>query len=175
MKTPEEIKIGIACEVSCMQCPYKGFIPSDEGCDYHVKQDTLAYIEQMEGAMNRMGKFWKLFVDYEGCPRGACGRAAVPIEEEVLLMEQMTDVDGGKWIPVNADALRELVEKYKQLEERIQLMLIQMKGDCGVCKHRTDERKVEDGQLGCRLSPACYECLKKDGRSMWEYEGLPEL
>ena len=62
-----------------------------------------------------------------------------------------------------------------QLEERIQLMLIQMKGDCGVCKHRLDERKLDDKQLGCRLSPACYECLKKDGRSKWEYEGLPEL
>ena len=70
-----------------------------------------------------------------------------------------------------ADALA-LVE---QLEEKIQLMLIQMKGDCGTCKHRMDERKVADKQLGCRLSPACYECLKKDGRSMWEYEGLPEL
>lgn len=63
----------------------------------------------------------------------------------------------------------------EQLEERIQLMLIQMKGDCGVCKHRLDERKLDDKQLGCRLSPACYECLKKDGREMWEYEGLPEL
>ena len=63
----------------------------------------------------------------------------------------------------------------QQLEERIQLMLIQMKGDCGVCKHRMDERKLADKQLGCRLSPACYECLKKDGREMWEYEGLPEL
>ena len=63
----------------------------------------------------------------------------------------------------------------EQLEERIQLMLIQMKGDCGVCKHRQDERKLDDKQMGCRLSPACYECLRKDGRSMWEYEGLPEV
>lgn len=70
-----------------------------------------------------------------------------------------------------ADAIA-LVE---QLEERITLMMIQMKGDCGVCKHRLDERKLDDRQLGCRLSPACYECLKKDGREMWEYEGLPEL
>lgn len=65
--------------------------------------------------------------------------------------------------------------RIQQLEEQVSLMLIQMKGDCGVCKHRLDERKLDDKQLGCRLSPACYECLKKDGRSMWEYEGLPEI
>lgn len=63
----------------------------------------------------------------------------------------------------------------EQLEEQISLMKLQMKGDCGVCKHRNDERKLDDKQLGCRLSPACYECLKKDGRDMWEYEGLPSL
>lgn len=74
-------------------------------------------------------------------------------------------------IPMYTDILAYI----EQLEERIQLMLIQMKGDCGTCKHRLDERKLDDKQLGCRLSPACYECLKKDGREMWEYEGLPEV
>ena len=63
----------------------------------------------------------------------------------------------------------------EQLEEQIALMKIQMHGDCGCCKHRNDERKLDDKQLGCRLSPACYECLSKDGRSRWEYEGLPEV
>ena len=63
----------------------------------------------------------------------------------------------------------------EQLEEQISLMKLQMKGDCGVCKHRNDERKLDDKQFGCRLSPVCYECLKKDGREMWEYEGLPEV
>lgn len=71
--------------------------------------------------------------------------------------------------------LQDIIVLIEQLEERIQLMLIQMKGDCGTCKHRLDERKLDDKQLGCRLSPACYECLKKDGREMWEYEGLPEV
>ena len=76
--------------------------------------------------------------------------------------------------PLDSDVPRAALTYIEQLEERIQLMLIQMKGDCGVCKHRLDERKLDDKQLGCRLSPACYECLKKDGREMWEYEGLPE-
>lgn len=74
-------------------------------------------------------------------------------------------------ISVKKDALAYI----EQLEEQISLMKLQMKGDCGVCKHRNDERKLEDKQLGCRISPACYECLKKDGRDMWEYEGLPDL
>lgn len=49
----------------------------------------------------------------------------------------------------------------EQLEEQIQLMKIQMHGDCGACKHNDDAR--------------CYECLKAKGRPLWEYEGLPEL
>ena len=174
MKTPEEIKKAMMCCVDvvndCESCPYE----MDRCADQTIR-DASAYIEQLEGALNRLGEFGKLFMDYEGCPRGAIGRAAMPIEEEVLSMKPITDVDGGRWIPVNADALHELVEKYKQMEEAITLMKIQMHGDCGCCKHRNDERKLEDKQLGCRLSPACYECLRKDGRSQWEYEGLPEV
>lgn len=47
-----------------------------------------------------------------------------------------------------------------QLEEQITLMMIQMRGDCGVCKHRGDNR--------------CNECLNKYDRPLWEYEGLPQ-
>lgn len=135
-----------------------------------VANDALAYIEKLESALNRLGEFGKLFMDYEGCPRGAMGRMAAPIEQEVLHMKSITDVDGGKWIPANADALRELVEKYKQMEEAITLMKIQMHGDCGVCKHR-DGFDVE----GAIMSQRCYECLKKETRPNWEYEGLPEV
>jgi len=56
-------------------------------------------------------------VDYKGCPRGQMGRACVPIEEEVLLMPPVIDVDYGKWIPVNAEALYQLVEEYEQLKK----------------------------------------------------------
>lgn len=65
--------------------------------------------------LDRLGDFGKLFMDYTGCPRGAMGRACMPIEEEVLQMKPITDVDGGRWIPVNADALHELVKKYASL------------------------------------------------------------
>ena len=73
--------------------------------------------EALENAFHRLGAFGKLFVDYKGCPRGAMGRACVPIEEEVLLMSPIIDADNGKWIPVNADALYQLVEEYKQLKK----------------------------------------------------------
>lgn len=71
----------------------------------------------LENAMKRLGKFGKLFLDYEGCPRGPMGRAGgISLEEEVLLMPELTDVDGGVWIPVNADALHELVDRYVHLQ-----------------------------------------------------------
>lgn len=59
-----------------------------------------------------------------------------------------------------ADALTYI----EQLEEKIDLMLIQMHGDCGLCKHKDE--------MGAR----CAECVtsKKD-RPNWEYEGLPEV
>lgn len=33
-------------------------------------------------------------------------------------MPQITDVDGGRWIPVNADALTELAKRYTALHEQ---------------------------------------------------------
>lgn len=48
----------------------------------------------------------------------------------------------------------------RQLEEQIDLMKIQMQGDCGNCKHWN--------------SGKCDECLKNTGRPHWEYEGLPK-
>lgn len=50
-----------------------------------------------------------------------------------------------------------------QLEETIDLMKIQMRGDCGTCKHRD-----------VRGEP-CDTCGPDHNRPAWEYEGLPEL
>jgi hypothetical protein len=54
----------------------------------------------------------------------------------------------------------DIVTLIRQLEEQIDLMKIQMQGDCGVCKHWN--------------SGKCDECLKNTGRPYWEYEGLPK-
>ena len=58
----------------------------------------------------------------------------------------------------------------QQLEETICLMKVQMHGDCGVCKHRTGF-DIE----GAIMSQKCYECMKKESRPNWEYEGLPQV
>lgn len=74
-------------------------------------------ITKYKKALQRLGDFGKLFIDYKGCPRGSMGRAMMPIEEEVFLMPELIDVDGGKWIPVNSEALKELVKKYQLLKQ----------------------------------------------------------
>ena len=78
----------------------------------------MEYVE-LRNAFHRLGEFGKLFVDYRGCPRGTLGRACLPLEEEVLQMPPVVDVDGGVWIPVNSDALHELVEEYMLLKENV--------------------------------------------------------
>lgn len=60
----------------------------------------------------------------------------------------------------------------EQLEEQIQLMKIQMEGDCGVCKHRHHAQVTQDGP---RFDGPCAACIQKESRPAWEYEGLPEL
>lgn len=65
-------------------------------------------------AIERQGGFGRLFVDYDGCPRGPMGRmAGVSLVEEALYMPEIVDVDGGRWIPVQADVLHELCEQAK--------------------------------------------------------------
>lgn len=64
--------------------------------------------------------------------------------------------DEGCGYYVNNDTLAYI----QQLEEQIDLMKIQMQGDCGVCKHWN--------------SGKCDACLKNTGRPLWEYEGLPK-
>ena len=44
-----------------------------------------------KAAMERLGKFGKLFLDYKGCPRGATGRLCAPLEDEVLSMDVLTE------------------------------------------------------------------------------------
>lgn len=68
--------------------------------------------EALQGAMDRLGMFGQLFVDYNGCPRGPMGRmAGVSLVDEALSMPEIVDVDGGRWIPVQADVLHDLCEQ----------------------------------------------------------------
>ena len=170
-RTPEEIKHGL--EWAAFEC-------DDQFCDdckfaqdchsflsYEIAQYGLALIKHMEATLDRLGDFGKLFADYTGCPRGATGRAALPIEEEVLAMKPIRDVDNGEWIPVNADALRELVAKYKQLRDAVPKW-ISVKKVLPV-KHlrvlvMNGHGMVTSGHLTYRKS--------KDGAPLWDMEGI---
>ena len=59
-----------------------------------------------------------------------------------------------------------------KLEEQISLMKIQMHGDCGVCKHRSG---CQINGRDIAMSKTCYDCMMKETRPNWEYEGLPEV
>ena len=74
--------------------------------------------ERERRALERLGEFGRLFVDYAGCPRGAAGRQCAPLAEELLSMPVLTDVDGGRWRPVNEDALQEAVEQLIKMEAK---------------------------------------------------------
>ena len=67
---------------------------------------------------------------------------------------------------------RESLAYIEQLEEQITLMKIQMHGDCGVCKHRSG---CQINGRDITMSKTCYDCMQKESRPNWEYEGLPEL
>lgn len=64
---------------------------------------------------------------------------------------------------LDAIEAQRLEDENKQLREQIMLMRIQMRGDCGTCKHKRTRGWV------------CYECTKTSERVKWEYEGLPVL
>ncbi len=87
--------------------------------------EQIDMLERMERTMNddlikyrnaieRMGEFGQLFIDYVGCPRGAMGRQGAPLTEDLLSMPVLTDVDGGQWRPVNEDALQEAIALLKE-------------------------------------------------------------
>lgn len=74
----------------------------------------LERIQNLIHAMDRLGEFGKLFVEYKGCPRGPMGRmAGMSLVDEAMSMPEIVDVDGGRWIPVQADVLHELCEQVK--------------------------------------------------------------
>lgn len=61
-------------------------------------------------------------------------------------------------------ALKDAQERIGKLEKQIDRMLLQMHGDCGVCKHKA------------AIGAPCVGCLTstKLDRPNWEYEGLPD-
>lgn len=62
----------------------------------------------------------------------------------------------------SGSVMKDALAYIEQLEEQIQLMRIQMQGDCGCCRHKA-ETELRAG------------CVSKPERPHLEYEGLPEV
>lgn len=92
-----------------------------EGCVNVVKtQPTLTQPNEAEKAIQRLGDFGKLFLDYSGCPRGPMGEpGGSTIEEWVTMMEPICDVDGGWWRPVPEKALQILLCEMRSLKQAV--------------------------------------------------------
>lgn len=104
------------CEENCSDCEYAG----DSEFECTIAQLAAAAITDLllyKDAVDRMGAFWKLFVAYNGDLRGPVGRAGdLNPKEESVIMPVLTDVDGGKWRPVNEDVLRDLFARAEAAE-----------------------------------------------------------
>lgn len=92
---------------------------------YHVisavavidKTPTLTPQNEAEKAIQRMGIFGKLFLDYSGDPRGQMGKPGDSTDEEwATMMDPIQDVEGEWWRPVQEQALQNLICKIKSLE-----------------------------------------------------------
>lgn len=77
-------------------------------------------LNELQKAMDRLGKFGKLFLDYRGCPMGHKGEpCGVSLEEAVFQMPELQDVEGDRWVPVLADQLHRLGDRAKLAQEWI--------------------------------------------------------
>ena len=89
-----------------------------------MPDDVLKANDELKGgkyrrAVERMGKFGELFVEYDGDPRGPMGRSGgMSIAEEAQIMPVITDVDGGTWRPVQEEVLQDLLKQIDYWKEQ---------------------------------------------------------
>lgn len=114
MTPAEYIERELSCAMEMLSIA--NTIPCDlvslTGIENDISQ--LKRIQKLILAMDRLGEFGKLFIEYKGCPRGPMGRmGGVSLVDEALSMPEIVDVDGGRWIPVQADVLYGLCEQLR--------------------------------------------------------------
>lgn len=118
----KNVSIGLVCEKCGGLVDMKGnfhgpvnepFIPDDV-----LKEHDAAAGGKYRRAIERLGRFGELFVEYKGDPRGPMGRAGgMSIAEEAQIMPVITDVDGGVWRPVQEEVLQELLKQLDYWKE----------------------------------------------------------
>lgn len=85
---------------------------------YRLEMPALTPPNEAEKAIQRLGNFGKLFLDYSGCPRGPMGEpGASTVEEWATIMEPIQDVDGGWWRPVPEKAVQKMLSEMKSLKQ----------------------------------------------------------
>lgn len=136
-------------------------------------EDLLKYKEAIE----RMGSFGTLFVEYEGDPRGPVGRAGgLTLEEEAVIMPVITDADGGKWRPVNSDVLKDLVNRV--VTEKIRAEKAEREKDAAIKELNEVASTVDEVSdlIDNEVHPVCdynlYLMLREnvDAIAHWQYE-----
>lgn len=121
------------------------FIPDDV-----LKEQDEAAGGKYRRAIERMGDFGKLFVEYKGDPRGPMGRAGgMSISEEAQLMPVITDVDGGQWRPVQEEVLQDLLKQLGYWKEQ------SLKASC------EKQRLIEKAEKSERLLDSILEDEEK--------------
>lgn len=113
------------CEENCADCKYAG--DSEFECTIaQLAATAITHLIQYKDAIDRMGEFGKLFLQYSGDPRGMIGEAGhveagdvvERAKECVMHYETITDVDGNVWRPVLEDKLQFLICCMTELAEK---------------------------------------------------------
>lgn len=70
---------------------------------------------------------------------------------------------------IAAKKIEELTQENEELRDQNETMLLQLRGDCGVCRHRHNSAISADGLT---INEPCYTCMTKETHPNWEYEAL---
>lgn len=91
---------------------------------------------------------------------------ACPVQKRSSLLEcSECAYHGRDMTPCRTAVHDDAIAYIEQLEEQVTLMKLQMRGDCGTCKHR------DEYETTCKVC-----CDAEFGyHPQWEYEGLPEV
>lgn len=118
--------------------------------------DAVTAIENLmkyKDAVERMGNFGRLFVQYSGDPRGQMGHRGNRTDEieDATMFSTIEDVEGDVWRPVLERALQSLIQRTKKAERErdaavrdINLVLRQEYYlPCVACKNSQDGEPCE--------------------------------
>ena len=103
MKTPEEIKKGLECGF-CHECPYdNNKFETVEECARQVHKDALAYINQLEDAIDKTTQLIRSAIEvtkksqeqlestYSQVKKALCGKENVSLVEVLEAVDQLKD------------------------------------------------------------------------------------